>query len=416
MNTYTTNFWDCSFPYGSGRQTNVVSKDNFYTLPDLSSSLFTQEETLYTIANGPPTKSDNSLFFINSYNNSNCQGDKWCGLCCNGTIQDNEKDVKLLSGNIAKNLIIGYSYNINLFHSNDIGLESNIYFGYCAVPTKYNTRPPSGNICDTLINDIEYGDILKLSSTINKDCPPIYLMAFDCCGTCMEGNYRSNLDIAIPVVDNGGAYTCLKKTIKDKKCNLTGCDEKCKESFCWAYDNTWSLNNSTYPTFENLWNSNDGHSLPLGDKCEYYPKLMQIGCNNWNTLQNTYFKDNPQYGLGKQNPAQESPIKAWTYEVIKSGTEEFSDIFYSYYFESFKKYYAETYTNLQAEKSGEYYTGRITSDINFFNPSASKTDIQVNTSDIKISDIHIKGNSLQVEYSGHAPSPDISKGCIMTNC
>ena len=241
------------------------------------------------------------------------------------------------------------------------------------------------------------------------------MMAFDCCGTCMTGNYRSNLDIAIPVADNGGAYTCLKKTIKEKKCNQTGCDENCKDSFCWAYDNTWSLNNSIYPTFENLWNSNDGNSLELGNNCEYYPKLMQIGCNNWKTLQNTYFKDNPKYGLANQNPEEDTPTKAWTYKVLKSGTKEFSGIFYSYYFESFKKYYGETYNNLQAQKIGEFYTGKITSDVNFYNPSASKNGIQINSRDTKIKDIEIKGGSLNIKYISSTPSYNISKGCIV-NC
>ena len=107
-------------------------------------------------------------------------------------------------------------------------------------------------------------------------------MVFDSCGSCLEGNYRRDLDVAIPVADNGGVYTSLKKPINENKCNLTGCDESCenvpnKDSFCWEYDNSWSLNNTEYPTFEDLWNSNGGQSLSLGDKCEYYPKLMQIG-------------------------------------------------------------------------------------------------------------------------------------------
>ena len=76
MEMYTTNFWDCSFPYGSSRQSNVANSDNLYTLSDLSASLFTQEETIYTIQNGAPLKTNNSLFLNNSYNNSNFS---WAG-------------------------------------------------------------------------------------------------------------------------------------------------------------------------------------------------------------------------------------------------------------------------------------------------------------------------------------------------
>jgi hypothetical protein len=393
--TFTTYFWDCSYPYGSGN--NAVNNDNLYTLSDLSTSLFTQEETMYTIQNGPPSESNNSLFFFNNYNNSNCQTSPWCGICCKGMVQDERENVVLLSGDIAKDLIIGYSYHINFFNSSDIDSSTNLYFGYCAVPTKNTTPPSSGNICDTLIHDIEYGDILKLTSTKNNKCPPIYLMAFDCCGTCTERNYRSDLDIAIPVADNGGAYTCLKKTVQSpRKCNRTGCDEQCnnspgKTSFCWAYDNTWSLPNTKYTTFEDLWNSNGGESLSLGDNCDSYPKSMQIGCNNWKRLQQTYFRNYPDYGLGKQNPQLTTPIKAWKYQILKSGTKEFSDIFYNYYFKSFKKYYGKTYSGLRAQKTGEYYTGKITSDTNFYNPSKKK-------------------NKKKIKYNSRSP---ISKGCIV---
>ena len=326
-----------------------------------------------------------SLFLFNDYSNSNCTGKNWCGLCCNGQIKDGDNDVKLLSQEPAENLIIGYSNHINFWHSTtDIGSSSldKAYFGYCAIP-------PIDRHCKTFIHGIEYGDILSLTSTINKGCPPIYLMAFDCCGTCLDKtkpNYQKNLDVAIPVIDNGGAYTCLKHVVNlPRDWNGTCKDEQCLERGlgcnCWAYDNSWLINKTTLgevwqscprvPGKYSCDSSKQYCSCPLGENCEKYPKTMQTGCKNWKTLQNGYKVD-----LGLQDPAEPCPTKAWTHEILKpSGAthKEFSKVFYNYYYQIFSQYYGNVYTGLQAvsvtdTNGGTLYTGEVTAKTKFYNP------------------------------------------------
>lgn len=373
--TTTTYFWDCSFPVGS--QATSRKANNYYNLPELSTSLFTQEEIQNCIKNGVPDKSENSLFWFNDYNNKNCKinlGD-WCGLCCEGRIIDeNNKGVNLLSGNKAENMNIGYSYFINFFNGNDVNLFNNsnkddIYFGYCAIR-------PSNEACDTttkLDNNLEFGDILYFKSNYVKS-PPIYMMVFDCCGSCINSLTTKNTDIAIPVVDNGGLDSCIKIPPKNNTCNGNCSSEQCQEEcYCWAYDNKWSLNNNTYKSINDLWNSNNGLSLDPGIHCKSYPKNMRLGCNNWNQLQNKYFSELKGYGLGKQNNNDPPPtIYPWVYNVLKPGSKDFSEVFYNYYFQIFKQYYENTYPNLKAQKNkNNYYTGYITSDLHFYNPANS---------------------------------------------